>query len=101
MRRPTREAYVRLSRVVDGRVFELGLEWRQDDSLDSLRERMAAIVRVCADNMRPNMDEMKVANVVAFMFVTAWPDRAYFIEVGDLADTWVQVYQPYGLPHND
>lgn len=30
-----------------------------------------------------------------------WPDRAYFIEVGNDDEGWVQLFQPYGVPRGE
>jgi len=32
--------------------------------------------------------------------VATWPDRAYFIEVGNDDEGWVQLFQPWGIPRS-
>ena len=99
--RPTREAYVRASRIVLGHEVCAGLELRVGDRFDDLHAELAAAI-VTSDLGRDvrGMTADDVAALVERHIAGHWPDRAYFLEVcnGDESKGWVQVYMPFGMP---
>jgi hypothetical protein len=88
-----REAYVRAALEHRRVEYIAGVEWREGDDLISL----SAEVRDCTlEGSHHTMSFMDSALAIERCIKEWWPDRAYFIEVGN--DTWVQLYQPYDIP---
>ena len=75
-----------------------GLEWRDDDDFDQVRAALKC--RLVFTSARHALDgDDVVVKAVEETIRKYWPDRAFFIEVGDPdGDDWVQVFQPWGLP---
>ena len=101
--RPPREAYVRTSRPgTRGATVEVGLEFRDGDSFQVLRESLGGIL-FANDLSEHTQDPIELAAPVEGEIKSTWPDRAYFIEVWSGGDDggWIQIFQPFGLPRND
>lgn len=95
--RPTREKYVRASRVVKGWTVEPGVEWRPGDDFEFVTGMLQDIcARADADGA---YSAATIAEAVFEHIETVWPDRAYFVEVHSDAG-WIQIFQPYGIPRN-
>lgn len=99
-----REAYVRVVKKVDGFEVIAGLELRDDDDWLAMRlalsEEMSRAVEYTERYLDRN-DWAEYALVVETRISAHWPDRAYFIEVGKDDDSWIQLFQPYGVPRCD
>lgn len=110
--RPPREAYIRVSyrtartEVQDDGVnltlrtgsvlqFDMGLEWREGDDMELCRRKMRDIAHDMTQASLPTDTDMEIARDVADRMAATWPRRAYFVELGDADDSWVQVFQPY------
>lgn len=89
-----REAYVRCTYHVRGREVTVGLELRPGDNLVSLRAALKVRLARQASLLCDVDEDELVAEAVEGVLWLRWPDRAYFIEVGDEADTWIQVFDP-------
>lgn len=99
--RPPREAYVRASGKVSGLDVCAGLEMRDGDDFAALHERVVAQM-LGVDALLTGCTAAEIARQLEVQFQYVWPDRAYFLEVGDGDESkgWVQVYQPFGMPRS-
>ena len=100
MNRPQREAYAR-GVMQWGDIEIIGaVELRPSDNYPALRNELRRqLGRAIGE--AAGFTEMLLAAAVESQLQNAWPDRAYFIEVGNNREGWVQVFQPYGVPRND
>lgn len=105
MNRPAREAYVR--GVVTCGAIEVcaGIEYRAGDRFVHLRNTVRTLVGFALLGIlgsdRHTLDEDTISLSVEAAFRHRWPDRAYFVEVGNDDEGWIQIYQPFGVPRND
>lgn len=98
--RPSREIYVRTSRVTQsGVTVEPGVEFRDGDSFKYMENELATIL-IDADLGKNELDPVKIAEAVETLIRCSWFGRAYFVEVFSEAGGWIQIYQPYGIPRN-
>jgi hypothetical protein len=96
----TRESYLRIVFHKEGAEYIAGLELRAGDQFRDLRTLLK--VRLTAAVLQvDHTDWAHGAEMMARKIKECWPDRAYFIEVGDDNQGWVQVFQPFGLPRVD
>jgi hypothetical protein len=103
--RPPVEKYVRVTIDFGGYTYEPAVEWREGDGFYEMTQTLEG----CALNAslegdfaeRRASDAMKQAERVGAIIASAWPDRAYFVEVwhGERKG-FAQVFQPYGVPSN-
>lgn len=92
-----RESYLRVVMTREGREYIAGLEWRQPEDLVALQAALKMRMKVATTHIEyDRWDDLAMA--IEKTIKTYWPDRAYFIEVGDDRHGWVQLFQPYGLP---
>jgi hypothetical protein len=99
--RSTREAYAR-GVVTYGEIEIIGaVELRASDRFvelrDSMRKLLWLVVQSEITNAAQSSEESLTAGVERAL-KRVWPDRAYFVEVGNDAEGWIQVFQPYGVP---
>lgn len=64
------------------------------------REAYAALKFRVARTLQHTAEDDWLLNALAVenTLKAHWPDRAYFIEVGDEDEGWVQLFQPYDVP---
>jgi len=101
--RPRRESYAR--GVVRCGPIEViaGLEYRDADRFIPLRDELRTLMLqtvLYLKQIEGQPDEDALARGIELALQGRWPDRAYFIEIGDDAIGWIQVFQPYGVPRN-
>lgn len=89
-----REAYVRVTYRIRGREVTVGVELRPDDDLVPLRAAIKTRLALQATLLTHDITDDLLAESVEGVLWLRFPDRAYFIEVGDPDDAWVQVYDP-------
>ena len=105
MIRPQREAYAR--GVMQCGTLELvaGLEYRAGagESFTVLRDELRTLLGFIALGLVATdgrLDEDALAMAAELAIRGRWPDRAYFIEVGNDTEGWIQIFQPYGVPRS-
>lgn len=91
-----REVYLRVVLFREGVEYILGLELRPTDELGVLRAAMKRRIHVATGNLLPGKWD-DIAYAIEATTKKHWPDRAYFIEVGDERNGWVQVWDPVGF----
>lgn len=99
MRRPPREAYVRVEVEWEGMNVTPGLELRPSDRAEDL---ITELHHLLDEQHGPHLTALEAALEVEHRILLAFPGRAYFVEVyppGD--DGWIQIFQPFGIPRND
>ena len=108
MSRPPVERYVRLTLTDSDMTFEPGLSWVDGEDIGVLSDRLrhvceALLYRVTREVCPIDGWDIADFEVIASHFEESmreyWPDRAWFCEVHG-GDTWVQIFQPYGVPKN-
>jgi len=92
---PTRECYLRVVQIREGVEYIAGLELRADDDLGKLRTLVKTRMKVATTNILPGRWKDS-AHAIEKSLATHWADRAYFIEVGNDRDGWVQIFDPKG-----
>lgn len=91
----TREIYLRVVQIREGVEYIAGLEMRPDDVMGTLRATLRVRMKNASIGIMPGRWR-DVAEAIEKTVVTHWPDRAYFIEVGNENDGWVQIFDPKG-----
>ncbi len=92
-----REAYLRVVLNREGIEYIAGLEWREGEDLAALKAALKMRMSTATIGMQHDRwDALSLA--IEKTIKKYWPDRAYFVEVGDDAHGWIQLFQPYGLP---
>lgn len=99
--RPPREAYARIvfGDPMGRAEFIAGVELRDGEHWGDLRAELVRAVTPLITAHTGGWDLM--ARAIERAIVDTWPDRAYFVEVGNDDDGWVQVFQPFGVPRNE
>lgn len=86
--------------VREGVEYIAGLEFRPGDKMGEMR----TIIKVRMTNATAKCLPGKwadVAHAIEKSLELHWPDRAYFIEVGNEREGWIQVYDPRGFIRRD
>jgi hypothetical protein len=101
--RPMREAYAR-GVVAYGEIEIIGgIELRDGDRFVTLRDELRKLLWLVIQGETTNAaqsSEESLTIAVERHIKRVWPDRAYFVEVGNDAEGWIQLFQPYGVPRN-
>lgn len=95
--RPSREYYTRATAVIGRTQVDAGLEWREHDP-PIVGHDLWQVCKNIAQRAHfiPPMDAMISAEPD---LDSKWPDRAWFLEVGDVdGGSYAQGYQPWGRP---
>lgn len=98
-----REKYARHRALLGGVEVIAGLEMKDAEKYSplakQLEDALETQVKWYRRDERPLVpdDYDNLAEAVGKQIKHWWPDRAYFIEVGE-EDKWVQLFQPYGVP---
>lgn len=90
---PKVEGYWRVSQTFDGVEWVVAVEMRELDSAEHIvgtlkREMREEWVKVYQRGRRT------IALQLAGMIERDWPERYYFVEVGNEEDYWVQIFYP-------
>lgn len=92
----SREAYVRYTWEGPGIEVVVGLEWRDGEDPDGLWNELEFGLRQVITATGTH-DDIELVRAIEDDIVENWPDRAYFMEVGDGEYRHVQVYDPRGF----
>lgn len=96
-RPPPREAYVRVGfrlRDRDDTDVIIGIEIRPGEALEGMKKQARRVLSDGWPHQAWVLDDLATAESVETKIKAAWPDRAYFIEVGNDLD-YVQIFQPW------
>lgn len=87
--------YARCSIESNGAEYIAGVELRDDDNYVQFSRKLRGVMHSALYSESPVV-HLSAAHAVEFALKSAFPERAYFIEVGN-DDDWVQVYDPRGF----
>jgi hypothetical protein len=97
--RPAREAYVRGICTWQELEIIAGVELRDGDHFASMRNNIRRVVGFALSES-PVVEEKALAECLEVILRERWPDRAYFIEVGNDREGFIQIFQPFGVPRD-
>lgn len=86
-----REIYLRVVMVREGVEYIAGLEMRPDDVMGELKVKLKVRMKAACQGLMAGRWR-DCAEAIEKSLITHWAGRAYFIEVGNENDGWVQVY---------
>lgn len=95
-----REAYVRTSVTWQGVEYIVGLALWPKERIGELVVRLRNLMDQ-VHLSRSYADWYERAKTLEERLRREWPDRPFFIEVGNEADHWIQLFQPWDVPMSD
>lgn len=90
-------SFIKVTRRYIGRDFIVGVEYFDTDTFHLLQEDIVLFLEMAIKEFKDNhLNETN--NFYALTLKGAahdlYPDRHFFLEIGDDSDSWVQVYTP-------
>jgi len=89
--------FVKVTRKFKGRDFIIGVELYEGDTyqtlLSDVKFTLETSISVFAEDC-PNQTDKFYAETLKGVVDRLYPERKFFLEIGDDNDSWVQVYTP-------
>lgn len=86
--------YLRVTRSLGAREFIIGVEFFDDDNFETLRADATMVLEECLNDFRifgVNENSKFFASVIKYVLFRVYPNRQFFLEIGNDDDAWVQV----------
>lgn len=87
----SREKYLRLRMAVEGVEYIAGLEFKDGDSFPELKTKLKVRMLNATIGI-PAGRYVAVAEAIERTMDAHWPDRKFFIEVGNDNECWIQIW---------